>query len=79
MSNEIVVLNFRYVLHLRADDSERIVRHVSFRALRLGEVISVRGYGDWRVGLIVPDGETDFSGGIVYCESAEDTQSTANG
>lgn len=73
------MLNFRYVLHLRASDSERIVRHVSFRALHPGEVISVRKYGDWRVGLIVPDGETDLSGGIVYCEPAEGAQATANG
>jgi hypothetical protein len=72
------MLNFRYVLHLGAGDSERIVRHVSFRALHPGEVISVPGHGDWRVGLIVPDGETELRGGIVYCEPAED-QSTAIG
>lgn len=73
------MLNFRYVLHLRAGDSERIVRHVSFRALRQGEVISVPGHGEWRVGLIVPDGETELRGGIVYCEPAQDTQTAANG
>lgn len=65
------MLRYRYILQLREGGRESTVRHVSFQPLRVGDVVTVPGHGEWRITEIVTT-ETVFNDGIAYAEPARD-------
>jgi len=64
------MLSHRYLLHLVADDGERIVRHVRLRPLRVGETIELPGSGEWRITEVIASNDGVFRDAVAYAVPA---------
>lgn len=65
------MLRYRYILQLREGSGDSTVRHVSFHPLRIGDLVTVAGRGEWRITELLTT-ETVFNDGIAYAEPATD-------
>jgi hypothetical protein len=64
------MLSFRYVLVLETGDRHRVLRHTSFKPLRVGELVQTASHGDWVVTRIVASEDATFRDGVAHCEPA---------
>jgi hypothetical protein len=72
------MLSFRYVLVLETGDRHRVLRHSSFKPLRVGERVQTASHGDWIVTRIVASDDATFRDGVAHCEpAAPETEVTA--
>ena len=77
-AKKTTLLDYRYILHLRDGEDDRVIRHASFRPLSPGAVLTIADTGNWIVRNLITSDDMSHRGGIAVCEPVSSEQRSAS-